>query len=80
MCPKVFCVPPVDVDFIWHTHMSMSAQYHEMSMQQFGGPLSHETVSPDDSDKSLMRDAGFASTQRAWAGAFPGTALMTHPP
>ena len=78
MCPEVFCVPPVDVDFIWHTHMSMSAQYHEVSMQHFGGLLSHETISPDDTDKSLMRDDGFGSTRRAWDEAFPGTALLTH--
>ena len=75
MCPEVFCVPPVDVDFVWHTHMSMTAQYHEMSMQHFGGLLSHETISPEDSDKSLMRDDGFGSTWRAWDEAFPGTAL-----
>ena len=77
--PDVFAVPPVDVDFIWHTHMSMNARYHDMCMQHFGGDLrrvSHETVSPEDSAKSLKRDTGFGSTQSAWAEAFPGTALL----
>jgi len=70
--PEVFAVPPVDVDFIWHTHMSMSAQYHKMSLQHFGGLVSHETVSPDDSARTFKRDTGFGGTQRAWAELFPG--------
>ncbi len=70
--PDVFAVPPVDVDFIWHTHMSMSAQYHKMSLQQFGGLVSHETVSPEDSARTFKRDTGFGGTQRAWAELFPG--------
>ncbi len=70
--PEVFAVPPVDVDFIWHTHMSMSAQYHKMSLQHFGGLVSHETVSPEDSARTFKRDTGFGGTQRAWAELFPG--------
>lgn len=78
-CPDVFAVPPVDVDFIWHTHMSMNARYYDFSMQHFGSPVSHETVSPEDSAKSLKRDTGFGSTHRAWAEAFPGSVLLPHP-
>ena len=70
--PDVFAVPPVDVDFIWHTHMSMNAQYHKMSLQHFGGLVSHETVSPEDSARTFKRDTGFGGTQRAWAELFPG--------
>lgn len=55
--------------------MSMTAQYHQISMQHFGGLLSHETVSPEDSDKSLKRDDGLGSTLKAWNEAFYGTAL-----
>ncbi|KAL3161757.1 hypothetical protein ABBQ38_008852 [Trebouxia sp. C0009 RCD-2024] len=73
MCPEMFCVPPLDVDFMWHTHMSMTVQYHEMSMQHFGGLLSHESVSPEDADKSVKRDDGFGSTVKAWNEAFYGS-------
>lgn len=72
LAPEIFAVPPVDVDFIWHTHMSMNLQYHKMSMAHFGGLVSHETVSPEDSAKSLTRDTGFGGTQKAWAELFPG--------
>ncbi|DBA79621.1 TPA: hypothetical protein ACH3X1_008305 [Trebouxia sp. C0004] len=60
--PGVFAVPPVDVDFVWHTHMSMSAQYHKMSLQHFGDLVSHETVSPEDSARTFKRDTGFGGT------------------
>lgn len=73
LAPQIFAVPPVDVDFIWHTHMSMSLQYHSMSMTHFGGLVSHETVSPEDSAKTVTRDTGFDGTQKAWAELFPGT-------
>lgn len=76
LCPEVFCVPPLDVDFMWHTHMSMTAQYHQISMQHFGGLLSHETVSPEDSDKSLKRDDGLGSTLKAWNEAFYGSSYI----
>ena len=74
VAPGVFAVPPVDVDFVWHTQMSMTAQYHQMSMQHFGKLVSHETVSPEDSAKTFKRDVGFGGTQRAWAELFPGEA------
>lgn len=76
--PDVFAVPPVDVDFIWHTHMSMNAQYHKMSLQHFGGLVSHETVSPEDSARTFKRDTGFDGTQRAWAELFPGNRQPFH--
>ena len=72
VAPEIFAVPPVDVDFIWHTHMSMNQQYHSMSVTHFGGLVSHETVSPDDSARTLTRDTGFDGTQKAWAELFPG--------
>ena len=74
--PEVFAVPPVDVDFIWHTHMSMNLQYHSMSMTHFDTLLSHETVSPEDSAKTLTRDTGFGGTQKAWAYLCPGTLVQ----
>ncbi len=75
LAPEIFAVPPVDVDFIWHTHMSMNAQYHRMSLQHFGELVSHETVSPDDSARTFKRDSGFNGTQKAWAELFPGKAV-----
>lgn len=74
--PEVFAVPPVDVDFIWHTHMCMNLQYHSMSMTHFDTVLSHETVSPEDFAKTLTRDTGFGGTQKAWAKLFPGTLVQ----
>ena len=76
--PNVFSVPPIDVDFIWHTHMSMNLQYYDMCVTHFGYLVSHKTVSPDDKPASLTRDSGFHDTQKAWAELFPGTALLLH--
>ena len=77
LSPEVFAVPPVDVDFMWHTHMSMNAQYHKMSLQHFGALVSHETVSPNDPAKTAQRDCGLKDTHKAWAELYYGQPRRT---
>ncbi|KAI8065461.1 hypothetical protein BC940DRAFT_211756, partial [Gongronella butleri] len=59
--PSMVCVPTIEIDCAWHTHMLLAPSYRDFCMRHMRRIINHDDTIPE---TTLSKHAN--ATQKAW--------------